>query len=287
MKPRCSFNQFQGILLGFAVATSTALAADDLSWLHAYNVVWNSPSTRAVDSMPCGGGNIALNVWATEQDVLFYIGSSDSWIDGALPQNVNQVKLGRVRLSLSPNPLKSSFRQELDLVHNRICISGKAEDGRTIQLRIWVDAFKPVVHVEGEAASPVNVAAALEIWRGDARFDGTSAVWHCRTEGPSQARRMAIAAQGIESIASMVPDPIANLTFGGRPSGDVLEPAGVGEGTHEGQAFRCWRLNTNEPVQQFHLQAALRIAQDPDARLEGAAVSGILGLHDVRCPARH
>jgi len=236
----------------------------DTSWLKPYNVVWDSPSDRAVDSMPCSGGNVALNVWATEDDVLFYIGSSDSWIDGSRPQEVHQVKLGRVRLRLSPNPLRSDFRQELDLAHNSIRISGKAEDGRTVHLRIWVDAFKPIVHVEGEASEPVNVAAALEIWRGDARFDGTSAVWRCRTEGPSRARRAAIAAQDIEPIASSVPDPIANLTFGGRLSGDVFEPNGVGEGTHEGLAFRYWRLNTNEPVYQFHLQAALRIAQDPD-----------------------
>jgi len=118
-----------------------------------YNVVWTSQSKRAVDSMPCGGGNIALNVWVADDELLFYIGSPDSWADGGQPRQVTQVKLGRVRLKLSPNPFAGDFRQELDLASNAVRISGKAEDGATARLRVRVDAFKPVVHIDGAASN--------------------------------------------------------------------------------------------------------------------------------------
>ena len=32
--------------------------------LGAYDVVWKAPSENASESMPCGGGDIGLNVWA-------------------------------------------------------------------------------------------------------------------------------------------------------------------------------------------------------------------------------
>lgn len=155
-----------------------------------YNVVWTSPSERALDSMPCGGGNISLNVWTTSSELLFYIGSPDSWVDGNAPGKVAQVKLGRVRLRLSPNPFAGDFRQELDLATNSIRVSGLAEDGTTLRLRIWVDAFRAIVHIEGQASKPVNATVAVESWQKgtEGRFDDTSAVWHYRNEGPSLAR---------------------------------------------------------------------------------------------------
>ncbi|MCB1134414.1 MAG: hypothetical protein KDN05_25085, partial [Verrucomicrobiae bacterium] len=49
------------------------------AWLDSYNVVWSEPGTKALHSMPIGGGNIALNVWTTKESLLFYIASPDSW----------------------------------------------------------------------------------------------------------------------------------------------------------------------------------------------------------------
>lgn len=263
------------IVLLPALGWTEAASADDLGWIDAYNIVWTSPSTRAVDSMPCGGGNIALNVWATENELLFYIGSPDSWVDGKVPGQVAQVKLGRVRLTLSPNPLAGNFRQELDLASNSIRLSGTAEDGTSANLRIWVDAFRPIVHIEGQASKPVSATATVEIWRGDGRFDGTSAVWRYRNEGPSQARLRSIAEPRIEKIASSVPDPIENLTFGGRLSGEGLVADGSGEGTHEGHKFRYWRLKTAKPFQQLDIRATLRIEQDPTVEAWEKAVAAL------------
>ena len=75
------------------------------------NVVWNSPSKNAAGSMPCGGGDVGLNVWVENGDLLFYIARS-----GAFDENNSLLKLGRIRLTLSPNPWKNGrLRQELTL----------------------------------------------------------------------------------------------------------------------------------------------------------------------------
>jgi len=48
------------------------------SKLGAYNVVWDTPSKDASESMPCGGGDIGLNVWVENGDILFYMQRSGS-----------------------------------------------------------------------------------------------------------------------------------------------------------------------------------------------------------------
>lgn len=253
--------RWSGYVAGLCASLVASVAtAEDHTWPASYNVIWNSPSTRAVDSMPMGGGNIALNVWSTGDNVLLYIGSPDSWVEAQPPQ---LVKLARLRLTMTPNPLVRAFRQELDVATNSIRISGSSEDGVAVSVRIWVDPSEPVVRMEGRASQPIAATVAVEIWRGEGQFDGTSAEWHHRQEGPSQARRKAIAGQSLESIASTIPDPLENLTFGGRLSGESLLPDSAGEGIHEGFPFRYWRLKTTQEARQFTATAALRIAQDP------------------------
>lgn len=258
---------------GVCVFAEAKTFSDDLEWLKLYNVVWDSPSTRAVDSMPIGGGNISLNVWVEEEALFFYMGSPDAWVDGNIPREVNQVKLGRVRLAISPNPFARNFRQELDLAANSVRVSGEAKDGTSVELRVWVDAFKPVVHVAGQASKPVSVTADVEIWRGNGEFDGDSAVWRYRNEGPSRARLAAINRQGLGPIASSIPDPIEDLTFGGRLSGEGMGADRKGNGVHEGHDFRFWRLKTKEPRKEIDVQATLRIGQDPSARAWDQAVA--------------
>ncbi len=119
----------------------------------AYNVVWESPSSDASESMPCGGGDTGLNVWVEDGDVLFYIQRS-----GSLAETNEYLKLGRVRLRLDPNPFASpaaAFRQELKLREGAPGDprSAAGEDGEpwTTTVRIWVEVKCPVIHVEVEA----------------------------------------------------------------------------------------------------------------------------------------
>ena len=74
-------------------------------------------------------------------------------------------KTGRVRLSVEPNPFRSGrpFHQTLDLATGLIRIEA---DG--LSLRIWVDANRPVYHVEVHSPREVVVTARPEFWK---RFD--------------------------------------------------------------------------------------------------------------------
>ena len=40
--------------------------------------VWRTPSENASGSMPCGGGDIGMNVWVEKGDILFYVSPCSS-----------------------------------------------------------------------------------------------------------------------------------------------------------------------------------------------------------------
>ncbi|TAE75633.1 MAG: discoidin domain-containing protein [Verrucomicrobia bacterium] len=232
--------------------------ASHLSWLDPYNISWHEPGTKALHSMPCGGGNVALNLWTTPEDLRFYIASPDSW------NGQSQVKMGRVRISLTPNPFAGKLHQELKLADNSIHISGQAADGTELRLQVWVDAFQPVVHVNGTSSKPVKVKAAIELLGGaQGGFDRNAALWHFRIDGPSPQRRDLIAKNHIEKIAKAVPDPMANHTWGGRLTGTGFVAAGSSEAENEGVRTTGWNIATPQAVESFDIQATLRIAQDP------------------------
>ncbi|HEY7088793.1 MAG TPA: DUF5703 domain-containing protein, partial [Tepidisphaeraceae bacterium] len=129
-----------------------------LERLDQYNVVWESPSKDASGSMPLGNGDIGLNVWVEESgDLLLLVAKSDAW-----DENCSNLKLGRIRLKLSPNPVLPGrpFRQTLNLAKAQIEILASAAT-----TRIWVDANQPVIRIEIDSATPVAVEAKLEMWR--------------------------------------------------------------------------------------------------------------------------
>ncbi len=229
------------------------------AWLRPYNIVWTEPGTKALHSMPVGGGNIAMNVWTTKDDLLFYIASPDSW------NGQTQVKIARVRINFSPNPFVGEFRQELDLATNSIKVGGRAVDGTVVNLRVWVDVHQPVVHVEGESSKPVRATASIElIGEAEGRLEKNVAIWRARvSDGPSPQRLAEIGKNKVQAIADAVPDPMANHTWGGRLSGRGFVADATGEIQNEGKTSRFYRLKTKEPITTIDLRATLRIAQDP------------------------
>ncbi len=76
---------------------SRTIEPGPLSWLYAYNIVWTTPGEKAIHSMPIGGGNIALNVWSTDNELLLYIGSPDSWVDGDIALERSEITLWPLR----------------------------------------------------------------------------------------------------------------------------------------------------------------------------------------------
>jgi hypothetical protein len=223
----------------------------------AYNVVWDSPGHDASDSMPVGNGVVGLNVWAEEGgDLLFYVARVDAWSECE-----RLLKLGRIRISVSPNPFAKGrpFRQSLILREGRIEISA-GEPGREVVISLFVDAHGPNVFVECVSSAPVAIAAAVENWRTEERTLADQAelesAWVLRDAPPDVVRREAresadvfvddpaavvwyhrnersvvpytVGYQGLGEIRGYFPDPLIRRTFGGRLSSAELRKSGPG-----------------------------------------------------------
>jgi hypothetical protein len=238
-------------------------------WTSPYNIVWTNQSADARGSMPCGAGNLGLNVWVEKDELLVYLGSPDAWSDRGLGKDAMtrwcsqvQTKLGRLRVSFAPIAFAKDFRQELDLGSNSILVSGRTSDSNTVALRIWVDAFQPVVYVEAQSERPLEVAASVEFMRGEGRLAGDAVEWWQRNPAIDEVRNDFISQNKVEELAALIPDPMAKRTMGGRFAGRGFVADGLGEGSYDGIPFRFAKLKSATPLREFDLRASLRIAQD-------------------------
>lgn len=220
----------------------------------AYDVVWTTPSKDAADSMPIGNGDIGLNVWVEEDgDLCFYIGKTDAW-----DENGRLLKLGRIRVKLSPNPFVKDlpFEQTLKLREGEIFIAAGAEASR-VTLRIWVDANHPVIRLEVAGNDKFEVEVGMETWRevgyllqrttisdlynripGDETTVGSAnnpypTVTYPDVIVPGEDRRIiwyhhnvksawpvTLKLQSMESLIETSTDPLLGRTFGGAITGD-------------------------------------------------------------------
>jgi len=214
-------------------------------------VTWTTPSKDASGSMPIGNGDIGLNVWVEEGgDLLFYIGKTDAWCE-----NSRILKLGRVRVQLSPNPFVKGvpFRQELRAREGLLSIDA-GEPGHDVSIRLWVDANLPVIRVEVDARQPVGLSVKLESWRTEKRpleGDELFSCWHMQgtdpanlgirlyvtpdtilDDGPDRVVwhhrnqysvwPIGMKHQGLEPVMGDLEDPLIHRTFGGAISGEAL-----------------------------------------------------------------
>src|SRR5580658_4370430 len=89
------------------------LSAQTNRFAASNDVAWHSLGTNENNSMPLGNGDLALNIW-TEQngDIVLLLAKSDAW-----SENGQLLKLGRVRIKLTPSPFVGStpFSQVLSL----------------------------------------------------------------------------------------------------------------------------------------------------------------------------
>ena len=218
-----------------------AAAFEALADLDRLNVVWDSPSKNSSGSMPIGNGDIGLNVWVEENgDLLLLISKTDAW-----DENSRLLKVGRVRIALTPSPFVKGqpFRQELKLREGMIEIQSTISN-QTSKILVWVDANRPVIHVESEGPQPHGVTAKIEVWRTEKRpfqeaewgscwhmHDGANqpgvqcfvtpdtvvessprVVWFHRNEYSVWPIGMKL--QGLESVMGRLQDPLLHRTFG-------------------------------------------------------------------------
>jgi hypothetical protein len=139
------------------LGTGTALATEN-PFVPVNDVTWTTLGHNENDSMPIGNGDLAANVW-TEQngDLVLLVAKADAWTElGKL------VKLGRVRIQLTPNPFMGApdFKQLLRLEDGSIEITSGAN-----AVLVWVDANRPVIHIEAKLEHPAAMQARLELWR--------------------------------------------------------------------------------------------------------------------------
>jgi hypothetical protein len=224
-----------------------AVGAQAGHWLEPYNVVWETASKDSSGSMPIGNGDIGLNIWVEEGgNLIFYISKTDSW-----SENARLLKLGKVRIGLSPNPFEKGmpFKQTLKLRHGEIeIVAGAAE--RQARLRVWVDANRPVIRVEAVGEGAFELEAHLEVWRTKQReLKGNEAnsargltrgeyriIAYPDTIVPSKDNRIrwyhlnekscyavTLQNQHLGQLLGKYPDPLMGRTFGGCMKGNGLK----------------------------------------------------------------
>ena len=269
---------------GMLAPALTARAAETPA--NPYNPVWTSQSHDALESMPCGGGDIGLNVWVENGDVLFYMSRS-----GAFDETNAYLKLGRMRLKLSPSPFADdrSFRQTLDIDKGHVTIEG----GQGVRLTVWVDVFSPVVHVEVESPTPVGFTAAFEMWRTTDRpyrpeeigmhrsyddapvvptayanqtaFHGADVVSFHRNHDTDTVFDMLVTQQGLDKVKSQMWNPLPGLTFGVLVRGRDLVAAGTTRGRYASTDFTAWSLTSPRPRRRHEVRIHCHIDNTRDA----------------------
>ncbi|MBI9060693.1 MAG: hypothetical protein JEZ14_01810 [Marinilabiliaceae bacterium] len=130
---------------------------DILKCVGKYNLYWDTPGYNSLGSLPIGNGNIGANVWIEDNgDLVFLISQTNAWSEiGSL------MKLGRVRVALSPNPFKKEeFSQELKLQDGTIFF-----DYGDLEIKFWIDANNPVIQTDILSKTPVQAKVTYENWR--------------------------------------------------------------------------------------------------------------------------
>jgi len=265
-----------------------ASSADELAWLDAYNVVWTSQSKNSGESMPVGGGDIGLNVWVENNELMFYIGRA-----GCRDENGALLKLGRARINISPNPFTAGFKQELKLKEGYVELSGKGKISGTI--KVWVEVHRPIIHVEVTTDQPVSIVSTYESWRTKDRVlrdrggkhgergmcmvtfsaypgritlrkdtveaDDNSVLFYHRIPNKSFLFDFTVKQQKLEAAVDELWNPLENLTWGGMMTGDNLSSAGQSSGKYASTDFKGWSIKSDKPARQQHLKLVLHTDQ--------------------------
>lgn len=254
--------------------------------LDQYNIVWTSQSRNSGESMPCGGGDVGLNVWVENGDLLFYFSRS-----GTFDENNAFLKLGRVRMKFSPNPFSgSSFRQELLLKHGGVNITG-SQEGLSAEVAVWVDVFRPVIHVEVRSNKSMHAEAIYESWRHEDRpsvgkannanaykwakrdvvtcrdeiaFRQNDVVFYHRNKAET-VFDVTVEQQGLTQVKDQLFNPLGNLTFGGMMRGRGMQPAGTVAGKYLDTDFKGWKLRSVSGAKTHSLEIYLHTTQAPAA----------------------
>ncbi|WP_342648397.1 DUF5703 domain-containing protein [Mucilaginibacter sp. CSA2-8R] len=254
--------------------------------LEQNKITWTTQSQNSGESMPCGGGNVGLNVWVEKGDILFYIARS-----GTFDENNSLLKLGRVRLKLFPNLFEGrEFKQQLSLKTGAVIIQANHQ-GVKANVRIWVDVFKPVVHVEVNSSRSIKTEAIYENWRFADRptksRENNQGSWKwanrpdiktkkdlvalknngvvfCHHNQDSTIFDATVTHEGLNAIKGQLFNPLKRLAFGGVMTGTHMVAAGTTDGTYASTPFKGWRLQSKTATRKQRIEVYLHTEQTPD-----------------------
>lgn len=270
------FRQCAGAVLLFSCVARASVAAE-----FPEDYTWTTESVNSSESMPCGGGDIGMNVWVEGGELLFYLSRS-----GAYDEHNTLLKQGRVRIRIGERT-EAGFRQTLRLKDGYVEVSLNGA-----KIRLWADVSKPVIHVEAENGKESVCEVAYESWRyadrilrrGEGRqnslkwspLEGLSTSRDSvRAEGgevtffhrnPSQTVfDRTVSVEGLEEVKHLLWNPLGGLISGGRMRCEEMEYVGTSEGTYAGTDYRAWNFRPAKPVKKWHVVITLHMGQCVDA----------------------
>ena len=257
-----------------------------LLWLSAVGMVaqpedyeWRTQSQNSSESMPCGGGDIGMNVWVEQGDVLFYVSQS-----GSFDENNTLLKAGRFRLSLSPGLNMEHFRQTLHLEEGYVEVS----DGQ-LSIQLWADVWKPVVHVD--VSSPrikQSMAITYENWRtkeieltkrerfqtsykfaapkgltthADSVVATNDGVIFMHQNSEETIFDATVSQQGMDAVKGRLYNPLKNRISGGRMLVKDMILMDQISGRYASSDYEGWLYVTKFPKRTFHLQVIMATLQ--------------------------
>lgn len=251
------------------------LAAASLIQAQPADYVWTSPSKNSSESMPCGGGDIGMNVWVEKGDLLFYLSRS-----GAFDEHNTLLKQGRIRVKLDdPTLVDEEFSQTLKLKDGYVEVRIKG-----VMMQLWADVFHPVVHLELQGQKPFAYTLSYENWRtADRTFrkgegQQSSYKWavpqkavtshdsvYTQKNGVVFVHRNpaltvfdeTVAQQGMDGVKGLMMNPIGHLMSGGKLWSDNLRLVDTAQGMYAGTDYRAWNFHTVKPSCKHEVKIAL------------------------------
>lgn len=263
----------------------------DETWIDTYDLVWDSPSLSSAEGMPCGGAGIGLLVWVENGDLLFYIDRS-----GSFDENNQLLKLGRVRIKLSPNLLldPARFEQRLRLREGRVEIVSTV-DGAEARVSVWVEIDRPVIHVEVDSDVQTTLTATYETWRSSDRplaleermaafsfyrtdpahvpvltradeITGRDAAvrWYHRNDNEDLLFDKVVTIEHLDSVRDQLWNPQRDMIFGGELSGPGLRRSDRTTDSYRRVPFTGWSLESESPQMHHRVDVVLHSGAYPD-----------------------
>ena len=235
---------------------------------------WTTQSANSSESMPLGGGDVGLNVWVENDEVMFYICRS-----GSYDEHNTLLKAGRVRLAIEGGTAQAAFSQTLRLSKSEMLV-----ELHGAKILLWVDAFRPVVHVEVESPKAVSATVSYESWRYEDRPymknegrqgshkwrkpagiiasadvitpDAEGVTFYHHNPAETVFDRT-VEVEGLEAVKGELWNPLAHRISGGRLWSKELKYKGTKDGKYLPTPYRAWQFATPKPMRRFAFCVAL------------------------------